>query len=450
MTSRPPREHADELGTRPLGSLLWWSCAHTTMSVGIYGVYALTNAWFVARMVGETALAAVTIAAPLLLLVGAVSTTVGVGAASLVSRALGSGRRDDAARATGNALTLFWSVAAATTVVGLAFLDPLLRILGATDATMPYARPYAAVILAGAIVATGFSAIVRAEGRLGYSTLLWVIPVAVQIVLDPLLILGLDLGVTGAALGTVGGQAVSASMALWFFFGQRRRPYRITLAHLRPDAATLRAIVGIGAPSFLAGLGATAVVTVVNASLAAHGAAAVAAFAVCARLQTFVTMPQIGITQGTQPVVSYGAGAGLDARVARASSLALRATVLYGAIAGLAVIVAAEPIAALFLDPGSTRDLAVGALRIVAAGFVFSGLAPLVSGLFQAVGEPRPSYALSIGTVLLIRLPLVALLGLTGPTGIWIALPLGEALSALAALALVRRSRALASRRVLA
>lgn len=441
MTSRPQREHAEELGTRPLGRLLWWSCAHTTMSVGVYGVYALTNAWFVARWVGETALAAVMVATPVLLLVGAVSTTVGVGAASLVSRALGSGRRDDAARATGNALALFWAVAAATTAIGLVFLEPLLRMLGATEETLPYARPYAAVLLAGAIVATGFSAIVRAEGRLGYSTLIWVSAVAVQILLDPLLILGLDLGVTGAALGTVGGQAVSAALALWFFFGQRRRPYRITLAHLRPHGPTLRSMLAIGAPSFLAGLGATAVVTVVNASLAAHGAAAIAAFAVCARLQTFVTMPQIGITQGTQPVVSYGAGAGLDARVARASSLALRATVIYGAVAGLVVILAAEPIAALFLDPGATRDLAVGALRFVAAGFAFSGVAPLVSGLFQAVGEPRPSYALSVGTVLLIRLPLVALLGLAGPTGIWIALPLGEALSAVAGAVLARRSQ---------
>ncbi|WP_062289437.1 MATE family efflux transporter [Demequina phytophila] len=443
MAAPPTGTRAEELGTRPLGRLLWWSCANTTASVGIYGVYALTNAWFVARMVGETALAAVTLATPLLLLVGAVSTTVGVGAASLVSRALGSGRPDDAARATGNALALFWTVAGVTAVLGLTFLDPLLRMLGATDATLPYARPYAAVILAGALVSTGFSAIVRAEGRLGYSTLIWVTAVVVQIVLDPVLILGLDLGVTGAALGTVGGQAVSAALALWFFFGQRERPYRIAAAHLRPHRDTLRSMVGIGAPSFLAGVGATAVVAVVNSSLAAAGAAALAAFAVCARMQTFVTMPQIGITQGTQPAVSFSAGAGLWPRAARAAALSTRATVLYGAVAGLAVALAAQPLAALFLDPGEARDTAVTALRIIAIGFMFSGVAPLVSGLFQAVGDARPSYALSVGTVVAIKLPLVIALSTLGPTGIWVALPLGELLSAAVALMLLRRSRGL-------
>ncbi|WP_062517804.1 MATE family efflux transporter [Demequina gelatinilytica] len=439
MTRSPAR--ADELGARPLGPLLWESCLHTTMSVGVYGVYALTNTWFVARMVGETALAAVALATPLLLLVGAVSTTVGVGAASLVARALGAGRRSDAARATGNAIVLFWSAAGATTVLGLTFLDPLLRLLGATAETMPYARPYAAVILAGALVSTGFSAIVRAEGRIGFSTLLWVIPVALQIALDPLLIMGLDMGVAGAALGTVGGQAVSALMSLWFFFAQPNRPYRITLAHLRPRLRTLGTMIAIGAPSFLAGIGATIVAAVVNASLATAGAAALAAFAVCARVQTFVTMPQTGITQGAQPVVSYSSGAGLADRVGAATRIVMRSTVVYGAVACAVVLLAAEPLVAVFLGPGPAHGDAATALRIVALGFVFSGVAPLVSGLFQATGSPKASYAVSVGSVLLIRLPLVATFATFGPNGIWVALALGELVSAIAALGVMRRVR---------
>lgn len=122
--------------------------------------------------------------------------------------------------------------------------------------------------------------------------------------LDPLLIFGFGMGVRGAALGTVGGQAVSAAMSLWFFFVQRHRPYRVRLRDLRPHGPTLRALLGIGLPSFLAGTGVTLLAVLVNATLAATGSVtALAAYAVCARLQTFVMMPHTGISQGLQPLV---------------------------------------------------------------------------------------------------------------------------------------------------
>lgn len=441
MSTRIRRDRAEDLGTRPVGRLLWWTCSQTTLSVGVYGVYALTNAWFVAHGVGGTALAAVNLVAPLLLLLGAVSTTVGVGGASLVSRSLGARRPGDAARAAGNAFVVFWTTALAVTVLGLVLLEPLLRLMGATDETLPYARPYAAVIIGGAVFATGFSALVRAEGRMLFSTLLWAVPVLVQIALDPLLIFVFDLGVIGAGLGTVGGQAVSAGMAVWFFFVQRQRPYRVGLAQLRPHGPTIRAMLAIGAPSFLAGFGATLLAIVVNASLAVAGAAVLAAYAVCARVQTFAAMPQIGITQGVQPLVSYNAGLGRTDRVARTRTLALRATVGYGAVAATVVALGAHPIATLFLSEPRAIEHAADALRIVAAGFVFAGVPPLVSACFQALGRPAPSYAISIGTLVGLRLPLVLLLGMLGPLGIWIALPAGEALSAAAAWIVLRRAR---------
>lgn len=441
-----PRPHDTEsLGTRPIGSLLWWACSQTTFAVGVFGVYALTNAWFVARGVGETALAAVNLVAPLLLLLGAVSTTVGIGGASLVSRAIGARSPETAARAAGNSFAVFWGSAVAVTIVGLVFLDPLLRLLGATDTTLPYARPYAAVIIGGAIFSTGFSAIVRAEGRLLFSTMLWVIPVIVHIALDPLLIIVLDMGVVGAGLGTVGGQAVSAAMAVWFFFIQRKRPYRIALAQLRPHGPTVREILTIGAPSFLAGLGATLLAVVVNSALAAAGALTLAAYAVAARVQTFAAMPQTGITQGFQPIVSFNAGRRLTARVNQARSLALRASVLYGAGAAVLVSATASPVASWFLGNPVAQSQAATALRIISIGFVFAGVPPLISAYFQALGSPRPSYVISIGTLLAIKLPLVLVAAAISPTAVLVALPIGEALAAAAAWIVLHR-RASSSR----
>lgn len=428
------------LGHAPLGRLLWHTCSQTTLSVGVYGIYALSNAWFVARGVGATALAAVNLVTPLLMLLGAVSTTVGVGGASLVARSLGAGRPADAARATGNAMTIFWTAAALTTVCGLLGLEPLLSLIGAQGEVREYARPYAAIILAGAGLSTGFSAIVRAEGRLRFSTMLWVLPVLTQLLLDPLLIYGFGLGIAGAALGTVGGQAVSAGMSVWFFFVQRNRPYRIGAAQLRPRAGVIGAIGTIGAPSFLAGLGATLLAVVVNASLAAAaGGLALAAYAVCARIQTFVTMPQLGITQGIQPVVGYNFGSGNLTRTRRTSRLGLAATLGYGLLAAVVLCVFADPLIGLFVSDPDVVGQAVVALRILAIGMAAAGVAPLLAGYFQAIGRATPSYLISIGTVVVVKLPLVLVAATQSTTAMWIALSVGECLSALAAFALVRR-----------
>ena len=429
----------EALGTQPVGRLLWQACSQTTLSVGVYGIYALTNAWFVARGVGPGAMAAVNLVAPVLLILGAVATTVGAGGASLVSRRLGAGDLTGAARAAGNAFAVFWTTAVVITVTGLLAIEPLLTLLGARGETRGAARDYAVIILAGSLVATGFSSLVRAEGRMRYSTMIWVVAVLIQIVLDPLLIFGFHLGVRGAAFGTVGGQAVSAAMSVWFFFGQPRRPYEIGRADLRFHAPTVRALLGVGAPSFLAGFGATLLTVLVNNTLAvAGGATALAAYAVCARIQTFARMPQLGISQGLQPIAGYNAGRRLDDRVQRAKTLALRATVIYGTVVAAAAVFFAGPVVALFIDDGAT---ATTALRIIAVGTAFAGVAPLVSAFCQALGRAEPSYLISIGTLLAIKAPLVLDLSRAGATGVWFALTLGEVVSAFAALAVLRRVR---------
>ncbi|MGW0230700.1 MATE family efflux transporter [Actinopolymorpha singaporensis] len=446
MTAPPDRrsriDHASALGAAPVGRLLWHACSQTTLSVGVYGIYALTNAWFVARGVGALAMAAVNLVTPVLLVLGAVSTTVGVGGASLVSRSLGANDPRTAARAAGNAFVVFWTTAVAVTVVGLVALGPLLTLLGAVGSTRTLAAEYAVVILAGAIFSTGFSSLVRAEGRMRFSTMLWLVPILVQITLDPLLIFGVHLGVRGAALGTVGGQAVSAVMSMWFFFVQRHRPYRIGLADLRPHPPTIRALLGVGAPSFLAGFGATMLAVLVNTTLSrTGGATALAAFAVCARIQTFAMMPQLGISQGLQPVAGYNAGSGLYDRVLRALTLSLRATVGYGVLVLVAVVVFAGPLVAAFVDDAGVAATARNALRIIALGFAVAGVAPLVSAYFQSLGRPRPSYLISIGTILAIKVPLVLALSHAGSSGVWVSLAAGELVSALAALVVLRRVR---------
>ena len=436
----PARDSAEALGTEPVGRLLWQACSQTTMSVAVYGVYALTNAWFVSWGVGAVAFAAVNLVAPVVMVLGAVAATVGAGGASLVSRSLGRGDRARAARAAGNAFLVFWVAAVLVGGLGVLLIDPLVTLLGATAATRGYAHDYGQVILAGSLAATGFSSLVRAEGRMRYSTMIWVLAVLTQMVRDPLFIFGLDLGVRGAALATVCGQSVSSAMGLWFFFGQRDRPYRITAADLRPHGPTLRQLVGVGAPSFLSGLGGTLLAVLTNTLLVtAGGPLVLSAFALCNRIGTFVLMPQLGIAQGLQPVAGYNAGRGAGVRVRRAITLTLRATVLYGLTVCLVLQLAAGPIVGLFTDEPAVRSAAVGALRVLALAYPCAGVATLVSAYFQALGRPRPSYLISIGAIVAVKVPLLLGFGSFGVPALWVAVPVAELVAAAGALLILRR-----------
>ena len=172
---------------------------------------------------------------------------------------------------------------------------------------------------------------------------------------------------------------------------------------------------------------------------AVAGGVALAAYAVCARIQTFVTMPQLGITQGIQPVVGYNFGSGKLARTHRTRTLALSATLGYGALAAAVLCLFAEPLIGLFISEPDVAGQAVDALRILAVGMATAGVAPLLAAYFQAIGRATPSYLISIGTVIAVKLPLVLVAAALGPTAMWIALSAGECLSALAAFFLVRR-----------
>ena len=431
---------AAALGTAPIGSLLARNSVQTTLSVATYGVYALTNAFFVSRWVGPDALASVNVAAPLLMLIGAVATTVGAGGASVLSRALGARDLSRAARATGTSLASYWILSALFGVLGIVFLDPLVRLLGATGEIEQDAKAYALILLAGSIAATGFSSLVRAEGRMGFSTLEWIIPVVTQIGLDPVFIIGFHLGVRGAALGTVGGQLVSAAMGFWFFVLHRRRLYRVRPRDLVPDLRLLREIAAVGAPTFVAGLGVTVLSVVTNNLLAvAGGTLALSAYAIAARIGTFVAMPQLGITQAMQPIVGYNYGAGRSDRAHRAASLSLRVSVLYGAGAALVVALAARLIAGAFTTDPTTADAAATALRTIALAYPFGGLVGLTAAWYQSRGYARPSFVLSVGTVLVVKLPVLLALSTYGTQGIWWAFPVGEAVSAVAAWWLWRR-----------
>ena len=131
----------------------------------------------------------------------------------MVSRALGEEDGERASRTVANTFLIFWIAASVIAILGALWIEPLVYLLGATESIAPYAVEYGRIIFLGALTSTGFSAIIRADGSVRFSTAIWVIPVTANFVLCYLFIMVLHLGAAGAALATVGGQAISAGMS---------------------------------------------------------------------------------------------------------------------------------------------------------------------------------------------------------------------------------------------
>ena len=206
------------LGTEPVGRLIRKMALPSIVGVLAYNIYNLADTFFIARGVGTEAAGGLAVSFPLFVFLSAVTTTLGSGAASVISRALGEKDGERASRAVGNSFAFFLAVALLVTVFGLLFLDPLLYLMGVTPSLLPYARTYLRIILLGAVTCTGFSNLIRAEGSSRYAMCIWVIPLSINMVLDPVLIFGFDMGIAGAAIGTVAAQCVSMGMSVSVLF----------------------------------------------------------------------------------------------------------------------------------------------------------------------------------------------------------------------------------------
>ena len=431
----------ERLGTEKIGKLLLEMSSQTTFSLLVYAIYSITDTYFLSVGINSLAAAGASIISPVLITLGGVATTVGAGGASLVSRALGGGNTEKASRTVANTFLIFWAVAIPITVFGAIFIRPIVYLLGATEGIAPYAIAYGRIIFLGAITSTGYSAIVRADGSAHFSTAMWIIPVSANILLCWLFIIVLHMGAAGAALATVTGQVISMSMGIYFFFFSRNRSYRIKAAYFKPDPSIIAEVLLIGLPSFLKNFSVSIVVIITNNLLKLTGSdSALSVFAIVNRLYVALNTPQIGIVQGMQPLVGYNFGQKRFERVWKTITLSLGATIVYGLmICALCLLVPGTLIALLSKEPAIISE-GQAALRLLALAYPLAGVGMMVAAYFQSVGKAKQALLLSLGSILLVKLPVLLLASsLFSLTGIWASEAVSELILCAISLTMLRR-----------
>lgn len=430
----------ERLGTEKIGKLLWEMSSQTTFSLLVYGIYSITDTYFLSVGINSLAAAGASIISPVLIVLGGVATIVGVGGASVVSRALGEGKVERASRTVANTYLIFWTVALAITILGTLFIKPLVYLLGATESIAPYAISYGRIIFLGALTSTGFSAIIRADGNIRYSTAIWIIPVTANTILSWLFIMVLQIGVAGAAIATVAGQAISAGMSIYFFFFRKNRSYQIQAVYFKPDKSIIAEVLMVGLPSFLKSISTSLVVIVTNNLLRLMGGdSALGIFAIISRLYAALNMPQTGITQGMQPIVGYNFGQQHFKRVRQTIRLALGGAMIYGLLVCVLCWLFPTTLISLLSKESTIISEGQNALRLLSLSYPLGGIAIMVAAYFQSVGKAREALTLTLGGIIFVKLPVLMLASrLFALNGIWVAEAISESILCAVALFMLK------------
>ena len=291
--------------------------------------------------------------------------------------------------------------------------EPMLLLFGATENTLPYALDYLGIYLSGTLfveLSLGLNFFITAQGfsTVGMATVL--IGAVVNIVLDPILIFGFNMGVQGAALATITAQAVSAVWVVCFLMG-RRTKLRLQRRFARLDWKVLSPVLALGVSPFIMQSTESLVNIAFNSSLKAYGGdPAVGAMTICSSImQVFYLLFQ-GLSQGGQPIVGYNYGAGNLDRVRKTFRLVFTCSLVFSTLSCLAIELFPGMFVAMFNDKPELVEIAVWTLRVYAAGMFMLGVQNACQQTFVALGQAKISLFLALLRKIILLIPLIFLL----------------------------------------
>lgn len=429
------KDKLKDLEEKSIPRLLLSYSITTFAALALNSIYTLVDAVFIGRGVGVDALGGITAALPFTMIQSAVSTMIGGGAAILVSQLLGKGDKKKAGETVMIAALAFWAVALLITVFGLIFIDPLLNILGVAENLKIYAKQYLTILLIATVFSTGFSSVMRAEGKMLFALLQWVIPISVNIILDAVFIYGFHWGVKGAAYATLACQVTSVITAMIYF----TKFTSLDFKGAKWNGRTLKDITAAGLPSLIQnGAIAVSMALLNNVFKVIGGEELQTVYGIISKIFMFCIVPFTAITQALQPIAGYNYGAGRPERIRSA----MRYTMLFSLIASLIPLilceVAPKALASIIATDGEVINNSIPALRWTAAAFPFLFLPSAVGVLLQSTGKKIIAALLFAESFAFIP-PFAFLFGyFIGAAQVWIAFPVaGAAASAVAAVVLI-------------
>lgn len=435
-------DHPRLLETAPVPRLLWKFALPAIISTLTTSLYSLIDRIFIGQGAGPMAISGLALTFPIMNLLTAFGTLVGVGASTRISIVLGMGDRNWAERILGNSIVLTLIIWGTLTLLCLVFLHPLLVVFGGSENTIPHAADYLYIVIPGYIfsnIAYSFCNIIRASGSPTRSMVIMLIGVGVNLVLDPLFIFGFGMGIRGAAIATVLSMFVATVFTLQFFL-KKNAYIRFKRSTLRLKRNIVRDILSIGMSPFLMHIAASAVAVILNRRLVFTGGdLAVGAYGIINSYGILFVMFVIGLCQGMQPIVGFNYGAQKMDRAKHAFFLSIKVGTLITTCGFLLLELFPEAAARVFTTDRELIQIARNGFRFVFLLFPFVGFQIVTSNFFQSLGKVHLSIFLSLSRQVLFLIPAMYICSyFWGLNGVWAATAVADFFSCLIALFILR------------
>lgn len=402
----------EELGTCSVGKLLFKLAIPAIAAQIINLLYNLVDRMYIGHIanVGKLALTGVGVCLPLIMIISAFAALVSMGGAPRASIFLGKGEKDNAEKTLGNSFTLLIIISIILTIIFLLFSKDLLLLFGASENTIEYATSYMKIYSLGTIfvqLTLGLNAFISAQGFAKTSMLTVLIGAITNIILDPILIFGLNMGVAGAALATIISQSLSMIWILFFLTG-KKTTLKIRKKHLHLSKEIILPSIALGLSPFIMQATESLITVCFNSSLLKYGGdIAVGAMTILTSVMQFSMLPLTGLTQGGQPIISYNFGAKNAERVKKAFKLLLISCLTYSTILWAAAIIYPQLFVLIFNNDPELVDFASRALRIYMAVSCIFGIQIACQQTFIALGNAKTSLFLALLRKVILLIPLI-------------------------------------------
>jgi len=400
------------LGTAPIGKLLFKLAVPTVVAQLINMLYNIVDRIYIGHMetIGDLALTGVGVCMPIIMIVSAFAALVGSGGAPRASIFMGRNELDKAEKTLGSCFGLQLIISAILTAVLLIWNRDLLLMFGASENTIGFANDYMNIYAIGTVfvqLTLGMNAFITAQGFTKISMMSVVVGAVTNIILDPILIYGLNMGVKGAALATVISQAFSTVWVLSFLFGKKTL-LKLELKNIIPSPKIIFPCIALGSATFIMQASESVISVCFNSSLLHYGGdIAVGAMTILTSVMQFAMLPPQGIAQGAQPILSYNYGAKNVDRVKNTYKLLLKCCLTYSTIIWLFVMLFPSLFVSIFTPEPSLIEFASKALRVYFSGMVLFGIQIACQMTFVSLGKAVSSVIVAVVRKFVLLLPLI-------------------------------------------
>ena len=406
----------------------------TMISMLVVVIYNMADTFFIGQTKDPLQVAAVSLATPVFMIFMALGHLFGIGGSSAISRALGERRKDRAWHISSFCCYGSLGLGVMVAVISVLGMEQILHLIGASENTIGFARQYLTIISIGAptiMFSTAFANILRGEGASRESMVGNLLGTIVNIILDPVMILGLGWGVSGAALATIIGN-IAACFFYISYYVRGKSMLSIHVKDFRMGEGIAASVAAIGIPASLNNILMSFANIILNQALVGYGDTPVAAMGVALKSNMLVVLLQIGLCVGIQPLIGYNYGSGNKKRLMQVFKFTGVVSVIMGMLLTLFMIIARKTMIQVFINDAEVVSYGIRMVVALQLSAPFIGILFLCINTIQGMGKALPSLILTVCRQGLIFIPLIFILNaLLGLDGVIYAQPAADYLSIL-------------------